>query len=375
MFGDHMVLLWFDQIMDRSTLADPQHYKVEELNINPMEVICNPIDATSVEVLFDYGFQEGVIYTLALNGMESCSGHPIAPDTKVRFGIPNEVAAGEVLINEILFDPISPGVDYVELYNRSNKTFDLSTLKLGVIKESFPNPADTTLKTITEDSRLFLPQSYLLLSTDAYTVGWQYECNIMDYVDMASFPSYPNAGGEALLMSRQGVVIDQMAFSEQMHYPLLKETKGVSLERVSWDAPSDQLDNWHSAVETVHFGTPGYANSMRAVDHGEEEEEAVGIEPSVFSPDGDGVDDHCLISYQFNTAGNTMNVYLFNVEGQMVRHLVKGELTGQEGGFVWNGLDHQGNRVPLGVYVIIVEVFDMDGMVKKYKKAVVVASR
>ena len=70
-----------------------------------------------------------------------------------------------------------------------------------------------------------------------------------------------------------------------------------------------------------------------------------------------------------------MNAYLFNVEGQLVRHLVKGELTGQEGGFVWNGLDSQGNRVPLGVYIVIVEVFDMNGKVEKYKKTVVVASR
>ena len=375
MLGDNTVLLWFDQFMDRSTLSDPSHYRVEELNISPIEVLCNPIDASSVEVMFDYGFQEGVIYTLMLNGMESCSGHPIAPDTKVRFGIPNEISPGEVLINEILFDPISPGVDYVELYNYSNKTFDLSELKLGVIKESFPDPADTTLKAITEDSRLFLPQSYLLLSTDAYTVGKQYECNILDYVDMASFPSYPNAGGTALLMSRQGVVIDQMAFSEKMHYPLLKETKGVSLERVAWDAPSEQLDNWHSAVEAVHFGTPGYANSMMAVDQSDEEEDPIGIEPSVFSPDGDGIDDNCLITYRLDKSGITMNAYLFNVEGQLVRHLVKGELAGQEGGFVWNGMDSQGSRVPLGVYVIIVEVFDMDGMVKKYKKAVVVASR
>ena len=244
-----------------------------------------------------------------------------------------------------------------------------------MIKESFPEPADTTLKAITEDSRLFLPQTYLLLSTDAYTVGKQYECNILDYVDMASFPSYPNAGGMAMLMSRQGVVIDQMAFSEKMHYPLLKETKGVSLERVAWDVPSEQLDNWHSAVEAVHFGTPGYANSMMAVEQSDAVEDPIGIEPSVFSPDGDGIDDNCLITYRLDKSGITMNAYLFNVEGQLVRHLVKGELAGQEGGFVWNGLDSQDSRVPLGVYVVIVEVFDMDGMVKKYKKAVVVASR
>ena len=375
MLGDDMVLLWFDQQMDRTSLSDPNHYQVEELVINPLEVIVNPVDASSVELLFDFHFQEGELYTLLLNGVESCSGHPIETDTRARFGIPYIVGACEVLINEILFDPISPGVDYVELYNVSDKAFDVSELKLGVIKESFPNPADTVLKAITEESRLLLPHTYLLLSTDAYMVGSQYACEIADFVDMESFPSYPNAGGIALLMSRQGVVVDQMTFSEQMHYPLLKETKGVSLERVSWEAPSDQPDNWHSAVESVHFGTPGYANSMMVFEPTVPAENPICIEPSTFSPDGDGFDDNCLISYKLDQSGITMNAYIFTVEGQLVRHLVKGELTGQEGGYVWNGLDSRGNRVPLGMYVVVTEVFDMSGMVRKYKNAVVVASR
>ena len=375
MLGDDMVLLWFDQQMDRNSLSNPSHYQVEELEINPLEVIVNPVDASSVELLFDYHFQEGELYTLLLNGLESCSGHPIEADTRARFGIPYKIGAGEVLINEIMFDPISPGVDYVELYNVSDKAFDVSELKLGVIKESFSNPADTVLKAITEESRLLLPHTYLLLSTDAYTVGSQYECQIADYVDMESFPSYPNAGGIALLMSRQGVVVDQMAFSEQMHYPLLKETKGVALERVSWDAPSDQPDNWHSAVESVHFGTPGYTNSMMAIEPIASTDDPISIEPMVFSPDGDGFDDNCLISYKLDQSGVTMNAYVFTVEGQLVRHLVKGELAGQEGGYVWNGLDSRGNRVPLGLYVVVTEVFDVSGMVRKYKNAVVVASK
>lgn len=372
---DNMVLLWFDQQMDKATLAERTHYQVEGLDLQPVEVISNPVNSTSVELLFDYSFMEGEIYTLVLNGLESCSGQPMAPDTRMRFGIPNEIGPGEVLINEILFDPISPGVDYVELYNHSDKTFDLSVLKLGVIKESFPNPADTVLKEITPDMYLFMPHSYVLLSADGYMVGQQYGCSTGNFIDMPSFPSYANAGGVALLMSRQGVVVDQMSFSEKMHYPLLKETKGVALERVSWDTPSDQSDNWHSAVEAVHFGTPGYENSMRAVHQNDPEEEVIRVEPKVFSPDGDGLDDNCLVNYAFGEAGCTMNVYVFTVEGQLIRHLVKGELVAQTGNFVWNGLDERGRRVPLGLYVMVAEVFDLEGMVRKYKQAVVVASR
>jgi hypothetical protein len=59
----------------------------------------------------------------------------------------------------------------------------------------------------------------------------------------------------------------------------------------------------------------------------------------------------------------------------MVRHLAKGELVGQEGSILWNGMDNNGNRVPVGVYVVVTEVFNFDGTVKKFKNGVVVATR
>lgn len=378
MLGSRIVLLWFDQQMDRTSLTELSNYVVEELELRPASVLCNPLESSSMELVFDFDFQEGEVYTLVINGVESCGGLPIEADTKVHFGIPNVVSEGDILINEILFDPISPGVDYVELYNRSDKPFDLSELKLGVIKESFPNPVDTVLKEITDESRLFMPHSYVLLSTDGYTVGQQYGCATDNFFDMRSFPSYANSGGVAMLMSRQGVTVDQMTFSEKMHYPLLKETKGVALERVSWEVLSDQADNWHSAAEAVGFGTPGYQNSMMSVapsSLSDNSHHPITISPSVFSPDGDGFDDSCLFTYQFETSGRTMNVYVFNVDGQLVRHLVKGELIGQEGSFVWNGMDDRDSPVPIGIYVVVTEVFDLEGEAWRYKSAVAVASR
>ena len=378
MSGDDIVLLWFDQQMDRQTLSVSEHYRVLERDVSPIEVLCNPVNAASVELVFGAPFQEGMSYTLLVEGVTNCSGDPVAPDTRVAFGIPYPVGVSEILINEILFNPIEPGVDYVELYNSTDKPFDLSELKLGVIKESFPNPADTVCKPISEESRLMMPQTYLLLSTDGLGVARQYQCQPEDYLDMTSFPPYPNAGGMALLVSRQGLVVDQMAFDESMHHPLLKETKGVALERVSWRAPSDQVDNWHSAAEAVHFGTPGYRNSMAV---GETTSDlSVGVapiqlDPEVFSPDGDGFEDLLTIRYELEEAGCTMNAYLFDADGRLVRHLVRGELVAQEGCFVWNGLDQRGNRVPVGIYVLLTEVFDVEGKVQRYRNAVAVASR
>ncbi len=373
MFGNQIVQLWFDQQMNPAELLETQHFLVEETGEHPQQTVVNPIDGTYVELFYYQGFEQGLVYTLLINGVTNCVGTAIEADTRVQFGIPNEIAEGEILINEIMFDPISPGVDYVELYNNTDKTFDLSSLMLGVVRQTFPNPADTTLKEITADSRLFLPNTYVLLSTNSEIVGQQYDCPTDNFVQMPSFPSYANTGGTAILMGKDGTTIDAMYFSEKMHYPLLKVTKGVALERVAFDQSSMNTDNWHSAAEQVHFGTPGYENSM--MQSAELSNDEISISPDIFSPDGDGYDDECFINYHFDEAGYTMNIYIFNVAGQQLRHLAKGELVGQEGSLLWNGLDDNGNRVPVGVYVVVTEVFNFEGKVKQFKNAVVVGTR
>lgn len=373
MFGNQIVQLWFDQLMNPAELLEAQHFFVEETSEHPQLTVINPIDGTYVELHFDNSFEQGLVYTLIINGVTNCVGTTIEADSRVQFGIPNEITESSILINEILFDPIAPGVDYVELYNNTDKTFDLSTLMLGVIRENFPNPADTTLKEITSDSRLFLPKTYVLLSSNSEIVGQQYGCPTDNFVQMASFPSYANAGGTAILMGKDGILIDAMVFSEKMHYPLLKVTKGVSLERVSFDQPSMDSDNWHSAAERVHFGTPGQPNSM--MQNAEPSQDEISVNPDIFSPDGDGFDDACFINYHFDEAGYTMNTYIFNVAGQLIRHLAKGELVGREGSILWNGLDNNGNNVPVGVYVVVTEVFNFEGKVKQFKNAVVIGTR
>ncbi len=51
---------------------------------------------------------------------------PCQPEAE--FGLPEPPLAGEVLINEILFDPLPQCSDYLELYNSSEKVIDLSQL-------------------------------------------------------------------------------------------------------------------------------------------------------------------------------------------------------------------------------------------------------
>ena len=367
----HLKLTFSEALLEAVAFA-PEHYSVDHGIGYPSSV---SFGANHGIVLLDFerDFAVGMEYQLTVGRLEDLWGNTMQFDITVTFRLPDVADEGDIVINEILFNPIVPGVDYVELYNNSNKTFDLGDLLLGVIKESFPNPPDTTLKAVDADGYLFLPRTYVLLSANSEVVGQQYDCATDNFVQMPSFPNYINAGGTALLTNREGTVIDQMYYSEDMHYPLLKVTKGVSLERVSFDQPSMEADNWHSAAESVHFGTPGYENSMRQSTLSMNDE--IVISPDIFSPDGDGYDDVCFVNYHFDEAGYTMNIYIYNVAGQMVRHLAKGELVGQEGSVLWNGLDNGGNKVPVGVYIVITEVFNLSGTVKQLKNAVVVGTR
>ena len=183
MFGENTLQLHFDQPMDITSMQNAQ-YHIVELDLEPSQINTNSNDATFVELVFDVTFEEGKLYTLSVKNVFNCKGVAM-DDTEVPFGLPSTLNEGDVVINEILFDPISGGVKYVELYNNTSYTFDVLDLRLGMIKTTFPNPADTTMKTITTESQLFTPNSYLLLSTNSVIVAQQYECTIENYVDMA----------------------------------------------------------------------------------------------------------------------------------------------------------------------------------------------
>ncbi len=46
----------------------------------------------------------------------------------------------------------------------------------------------------------------------------------------------------------------------------------------------------------------------------------------------------------------------------------------EEGSILWNALDNNGNKVAVGVYVVVTEVFNFDGVVKQFKNAAVVVT-
>ncbi len=219
-----------------------------------------------------------------------------------------------------------------------------------------------------------LPDDYALLTVlpDA-VLNQYYTTNSQAFIQVDPFPSYNNNDGKVLLTSYDEIVIDSFRYSEDMQFPLLIYYDGVALERINSDVSASDKNNWHSAAESVGFGTPGYKNSQFVSNITVDDE--VIVEPEIFSPDNDGFEDIINIKYKFDTPGYVMSVTVFNAEGYPVRKLINNEYLGTEGSISWDGIQDNNSKAPVGIYVFYITVYDVDGNVKKYKKTGVLATK
>ncbi|MEA3478509.1 MAG: lamin tail domain-containing protein [Bacteroidota bacterium] len=374
--NDSTFELYFNQYMDTIFLKNPEAYRVNYGIGEPVGLRVDSPVSTRVFLVFDHQFQPGTIYNLEVDQvLNNCVGTALFSSRELKIGVPEDCLYNDLVINEILFNPLSGGEDYVEVYNRSDKIIELSEIILSSIKINFPNPADTISKSISDECRLCFPGEYLLLSKNINSVQDQYHTNNPEaFVNMESFPAYNNDRGRVALFNASGMLIDHFQYNEDMHHPLLNSIEGVSLERIHYDQPSRDKNNWHSAAAQVGFGTPGYQNSqylpVSIVD------DPIHLDPEIIFPDCYSGENSTLgIFYQFDHPGNIANILIFNSCGQLIRTLVQSELLGTNGVFSWNGLDDRNLRAETGIYVVLVEVFYVEGSVKRYKGVVVVGER
>ena len=121
------------------------------------------------------------------------------------------------------------------------------------------------------------------------------------------------------------------------------------------------------------FGTPTYKNSQYSSFL--YLEDPITILPEIFSPDNDGYNDVLNINYQFSVSGYIANVVIFDAKGRLIKTLIKNEMVGTKGGFIWDGIDENNQKALIGIYVVYIEVFDAIGNVKSYKKTAVLGGK
>jgi hypothetical protein len=366
------IQVYFNEPLDSTTMLSPALYFIDNGIGNPLSVSPVAPDFKSVRLVLSPVLVNNVIYTITVGGtLKDCAGNNIAASNTARFALPQPAAANDIVINEVLYDPKEGGVDFVEIYNRSAKVIDLKT----IIISEYDSIAGTVLnpEIITEEGFQFFPGTYLVLSTSSATVKAHYNTTDPEaFFDVADLPALSNDAGTVCLSSGS-LIIDNFTYTSDMQFALLDVTKGVSLERIDIERPTQDRTNWHSAAKNVGYATPGYKNSQ--YNDAENSSDEVSVSPEIFSPDEDGNNDVVNISYNFDTPGFVVNVMIYDSKGRLVRNLVRNELLGVSGTFSWDGINDDREKERIGIYILFIEVFDLDGNVKRFKKTCVLASK
>jgi hypothetical protein len=306
----------------------------------------------------------GQVYELHLSGdVTDFAGNSIIRNS-FRFGIPAQAQKGDIVFNELLFNPLPDDPDYIELYNCSDRIIDASRLCLASINES----GDTSeINFVSEEQRCFIPGTWYVVTTDRSRIIERYftsgEENIFE---LSSLPSMPDDRGHLLLMTRELELIDEVIYSDEMHFPLLDGTEGISLEKIRPHAASDNSMNWHSASENSGWGTPGAENSVFS--KVPQADDQIIFSSGKITPDNDGYEDVLVIDLDPAGLGNVVTVTVFDEGGSYIRRIAENLFAGTRASVIWDGTSNDGTLVRTGIYVILIELFNDKGKTKSWKK-------
>jgi hypothetical protein len=363
------IIAVFDEPLDSLSAASLNKYSLSNnISINTALPVA-PLFST-VTLKLASPILPGTTYTLTVSNLQDCSGNAIGIHNHTKVGLAEEILPLDLVINEILFNPKPNGYDFVELYNRSNKIFDLSKLSIANRNSS---GALSSIRKLTTLPYLLFPREYIVVTENPESLSTFYFVPEPTRILTLALPSYSNTNGTVVLLNQQGDIVDEVAYSEKWHFDLITNREGISLERIDPNGPSNQSSNWHSAASTAGYATPGYKNSQFLQTNSSNIK--IEVLPKVFSPDGDGHDDFAIINYNVSEPGFVANITIFDGAGRPVKQLARNNLMGVSGTWKWDGLDDKSAKLPIGTYIIFVELHNLQGKKEQIKKTVILARR
>lgn len=272
------------------------------------------------------------------------------------------LAQSTLCVNELLFQPRSGEAEYVELYNSASVSVELSDYQ--IIRWI----GDTLGTHYSLPSHTVAPHDYVVLTKDAVSVTSNYNVKFPSKLLECNLPTYPNDGGSVVLAHYDRTIAEKFDYSPSMHSRLLRNKAGVALERRRFDVGCNADGNWFSAASMAGYGTPTYANSQSQ--EWLVEEAAFEFSPTLVSPDDDGYHDELLISYQLDDNDIYCNISIYDARGQKIRLLLNDGLMGTHGEVSWDGKGENGKQLPMGRYVLYINLYDLHGTRQVIKRTI-----
>jgi hypothetical protein len=321
----------------------------------------------SFSLILSHPLSSSVQYEIQVSGVRDCAGNKMK-SSKNSFFLARKAEPGDLVINEILFNPKPGGVDWVEICNRSVDYIGLSDLSLS---ESADDTAGN--KIMDPEINCIIPPSDLMVYTkDRNKLLADFPKSRPDAIlEIINMPDMPDQFGEILLTAGDSGIIDQFSYSSDYHHTLIQDDEGISLERISVTRPANDPSNWQSASSLYGYGSPTYENPNQEIAGNREVD--VTLDPEIISPDGDGYHDELLINFFTRLPGYSANLEVYDFSGYRIISLLKNSLLPVSGSISWDGYDPRGRIPPTGIYILRFEIYNLQGDFRVIKKRFVIS--
>ena len=310
---------------------------------------------------------------------------------------------GGLVVNEVLFDPLRDprdgrldGTEYVELFNTTDLTLALTTVRITDAPDE-----NGSVRTLDLGGRLTGAAPFAALPPGGYAVAFadtsvfggslpappsqsaladssllarlypaaDFSGTLLLPVDRTTL-SLANSEDTIRLLRGDGLLVDSVAYSEDWHRPELGDATGVALERISPGGQGSEAGNWTSSLDPSG-GTPGRPNSVFLLPGEVPAAPGLTVSPSPFDASVG-----TQISYTLESEAALVRVRIFDGAGRLVRTLEDAALGGNTlaGTLTWQGRDDDGRPLRIGIYVVFLEALDLrGGRAEAYKEVVVLA--
>ncbi|MEA3475516.1 MAG: lamin tail domain-containing protein [Candidatus Cloacimonadota bacterium] len=161
------------------------------------------------------------------------------------------VGKAPIIINEIMFAPTSPNVEWVEIYNRSEQNFPLLNWKI--------RDAGVNWNSV-ETDKILLSQSYAVICEDSSAVKDYYGNDILLFQTNDWSALNNTTPDEVHFADTYSTQLDSACYDPSE----ISVPNNSSLERIN--PFEDGLDNWGVSVDTCG-ATPGRVNSITPKDY------------------------------------------------------------------------------------------------------------
>lgn len=238
----------------------------------------------------------------------------------------------DVVINEIMYDPLSGFPEWIEIENRMS--YDINLLNWYIDDADFYSPNQIV------DSPILGSSGYAVI-----TGATDYETLIMQ----SGFPGLNNGSDNVYLFDHTGKMIDHVEYQSSWG-----GGDGFSLERITRFLDSNNAVNWGVCVANSG-NTAGEENSIFVATI--EAEGMLHSAPNPFSPNNDGMDDELIISYNMPFSQVYLKATVYDVRGRRQK-IINDGISSAEGIIRWDGKRFDGNTCVTGQYILVIEAKD-----------------